>query len=93
MKPRSQMTEDEIEQGARELNEALQGVGELALILEPYELIVLISHVQLALRHPQANGPASQLAERITRRLIESLPEAARSHMLAGFEPKYDLPF
>lgn len=92
MKPRSQMTNEEIEEQARLLCDVLQGADCIDLEFEPYELFILISHIQLALRHPQAIGESTRIAEAITRRIIDAMPEAARPTLLSGFDPKNDVP-
>lgn len=79
------------EAGAAALAKLLKGESNLKVTLTPAEVCVLISHVQLALRHPENTGPSSQIAEGVIRNWIKKLPVAAQPYMEAGFDPAMDL--
>ena len=86
------MTENDLlEQFKSEMTAFCEGQP-LSLMLSPIEAWALLSHVQLALRHPQNTGPTSQIARRwaetIQSRLVTgpAMSEVARR----GWEAKYD---
>ena len=54
------MTEEEFQRWKRET---------VAILLTKVEILSLVGHIQLALRHPENKGPTREVARRATRRL------------------------
>lgn len=73
------------------LAKLLKGEPNLKITLTPLEVCCLISHVQLALRHPENNGEPARIAEGVIRRCIKKLPVAAWPYLEAGFDPALDV--
>lgn len=80
-----------MEAAAAEIAAALKDHPDVQIVLPLHVWVVLIAHVQLALRHPRARGDSSRLAEQTVRQLIDALPEPLRPHMMAGFDRAQDL--
>lgn len=85
------MTPEQIEQGPNVMAEALKPISRFGVSLNPSEMLAVISHVQLALRHPNNTGPSAELAEAVIRRWIDLLPESVQPYMLLGFDRAYDV--
>jgi hypothetical protein len=68
----------------------------LPVVMDLTELLSLVGNVQLALRHPQNTGPASQIARDIVRQIAERVRQegfpANAEIMLLGSDPTYDQP-
>ena len=66
----------------------------VTLQLAPPVAIAILSHLQLALRHPSNTGPTAAEAEGVCREIIDRIaPDAdnpLRVFFLAGFDPAYD---
>ena len=60
----------------------------------PARLYILISHIQLALRHPNNTGPSAEIAREIAMNMTEAVchhvPEA-REVIEMGWNPAYDV--
>lgn len=68
--------------------------GECHLQLGFNEVIVIVAHVQLALRHPGNKGAPARLARKILDEVIAKLDEGAPGigeFLRLGFDPKYDV--
>jgi len=66
----------------------------LTLRLQPIEQAILLSHLQLALRHPLNTGPSAQVARRIAKRIQANLSRAGpnlRFTTEAGWNPQFDV--
>lgn len=77
------------------LAKLLKGEPHIRLSLHPSELVAVIAHVQLTLRHPLVKeqfGVAAEIAETTIRKWIKKLPVAAQGYLEAGFNPDHDLP-
>jgi hypothetical protein len=85
------LSAQEIADGAAVMAGALKDIAYLTVPLSPGEMLAVIAHVQLALRHPGNKGPTAQLAETVIRRWIDLLPEAVRPYQMLGFDSAYDV--
>lgn len=60
----------------------------------PARLYILIANIQLALRHPNNNGPSAEIAREIALNMTEAIchhvPEA-RESIESGWNPAYDV--
>ena len=54
------MTDEEFQKWKREM---------VAVLLTKVEIMSLVGHIQLALRHPENNGPTKEVARRAARKL------------------------
>jgi hypothetical protein len=84
------MTPEQIKNGPAVMREALKDISRIGVSLCPDEMLAVIAHVQLALRHPRNTGPSAKVAEEVIRRWIGLLPDAVQPYMLLGFDPQYD---
>lgn len=68
----------------------------IPLSLEPVMLMAVVSHVQLALRHPHAQGPASDQARHFVRQVRDYLERALPGMgelIERGDKPEHDVPW
>lgn len=71
---------------------------DLHLVISPVDAWILLSQLQLALRHPENQGPSAEIARKIARFLQESmqltgtLAEVAELGWQKGGEPEGTLP-
>ena len=83
----------DVELLAREWERLAEECGPLILELDPMHAWVLLSAIQLALRHPLFDGPSAELAEdtgwTIQRLFADVSPELGELAAL-GFDPAYD---
>jgi len=69
-------------------------VDRFTLSIRPVDAWVLLSQLQLALRHPQNTGPVSQMARQFARRLQSIVASHGALAIVAerGWNPDYDVP-
>lgn len=80
------------------LNEVLQKIGNdnrpVEVVLSPAHLFILVSQLQLALRHPENVGASAQITLDMIHQMIALIcvfhPEA-HDFFIQGFNPSYDL--
>jgi hypothetical protein len=83
---------DPLQEARIEFNSAifaklLKGEPHIKVALHPAELVAIVAHVQLALRHPEIKtmfGTAAELAEETIKKWIKKLPIAAQSYLDRG---------
>lgn len=58
-------------------------------------VVTIVSHIQVALRHPGNQGYAAQEAQRIAEAIIDTIAEeepVLAALLRKGFDPTYDVP-
>jgi hypothetical protein len=82
----------ELEEVNAELEELKDDPQPVLLQMDKVSAWVLLTHLQLALRHPENNGPTAQIARNIALSIQEALcadPESALARMArAGWKEK-----
>jgi hypothetical protein len=75
--------------------EELSQIDSITFTLTPAEALATLSHLQLALRHPGAAGPGSDLARNVAKVIQGSMlaePGSALEFMLeAGWQAEFDI--
>jgi hypothetical protein len=64
------------------------------IVLRPPELTMLIAQLQVALRHPENQGPSADVVRRWCQEMINRLaprPGPLREALLLGYNPMEDL--
>ena len=81
--------EDEIKSA---LMETLKSDETVDLRFEKRQLWMVFSHLQLALRHPGAKGPTSEMVRELAKMIEDILAPSGALRELAemGWDPKYD---
>jgi hypothetical protein len=74
---------------------AADDAGPVTLEIEPSLVVVLIGHIQLALRHPANRGPSAQQMAQFAHDAINMLvdrtgSEVLRTGLRAGFDERHD---
>jgi hypothetical protein len=55
--------------------------------------VIIVSHLQLALRHPGNVGSSADIARGFAMELIGAMPEGPlQNFMMMGFDPAHDVP-
>lgn len=60
--------------------------------LGPYSSWLIVSAIQLALRHPSVDGTLAGQLEQLGRTLAGTLPEPYRAMLAAGWDTSQDVP-
>lgn len=91
MNERETMNERELLEG---VERELRGVKEIELTLNAADAFVLISQLQLALRHPDNQGRSAIIARKIVERLRSVLAQgrpAVEEIIRRGYDPQHDV--
>lgn len=79
-------------------NQLMQAIGTdtrtIEMVTTPARLFILISHLQLALRHPANNGSSSHLVREIAENMAEVVCKfhpGARELIDQGWDSQYDM--
>ena len=94
MEPRKLQTEEEVNL-LRKFTQEFRLLDGVPFLLETTALHAwaIMSHLQLALRHPENKGPTSQIARQVAERIIETLAPAGsalRTVADRGWDPHFD---
>jgi len=72
----------------------IEALPNVKIEVGPIDALCLLSVIQLALRHPRNDGPASKVAREFARRLQDylSVGDEIRELCEKGWDPKWDEP-
>ncbi len=83
--------ETEFRAGAERIAAACEASPPILVQLHPFQAVVLIGLLQLALRHPRnASGEVSAIGRQIADTLINSFPADVKALLDRGFDPAHD---
>jgi hypothetical protein len=72
----------------------LQGAPPIPLMVDPLAAFFILSHLQLALRHPQTTGASSQSVRQFVEQLAERVcgeSEVLRKMVQSGWDEDFDV--
>ena len=77
---------------ARALDKHVEEKGPFAIELNAAMAFMVISQIQVAIRHPENSGASAQFAVDFAHLLTQQLPEIAQTVVAAGWDVRQDVP-